>query len=338
MKDYLLHTLSPGDFETLVVKLCHQILGLGTISFSIGKDGGRDAFFEGTAERYPSSRDPWSGRFVIQAKHIERSDASCSDSDFARLLRAEAPKVAAHRRKSRCDCYVLFTNRKLTAPREEKLVEDLRQQTGVPNVAILGKETLTTYLDHAPQIAEALNLQVAPFVAGPPSIAPPTRDFAGRTDELEELRRQVGEHGGAVIYGVRGLGGTGKTELCRKLVAEIGDDYPDGHVLVDLRGTSEKPLTASEALAEVIRAYEPQARLPDAESDLRRLYDQVLKDRRAIVFLDDAASAEQVESLLPHSGCLTLVTSRRRFPLSRSQTPLRERCRHDLGVALLEQL
>jgi hypothetical protein len=330
VKDYLLHTLSPGDFETLVVKLCHQILGMGTVAFSTGPDGGRDAFFESTAERFPSSRDPWSGKFVIQVKHTERSDASCSDPDFARLLKAEPPKVAAHRRKSRCDCYLLFTNRKLGALTEEKLVEDLRQETGVPNVAILGKETLTTYLDGAPQIGEALNLQVAPFVAGLPSIAPPTRDFAGRTDELEELRRQDREHGGAVIYGVRGLGGIGKTELCRKLVDELGDNYPDGHVLVDLRGASEKPLSASEALAEVIRAYEPQARLPDAERDLRRLYDKVLKDRRAIVFLDDAVGAEQVEPLLPHAGCLTLVTSRRRFSLSRSQTPLRERCRHDL--------
>jgi Tetratricopeptide repeat/NB-ARC domain len=325
MKDYLLHTLSPGDFETLVVKLCHEILGIGTISFSSGKDGGRDAFFEGTAERYPSSRDPWSGKFVIQAKHTEKADASCSDSDFDRLLfsqsrrpgapKPEAAKVAALRDEGQCDCYILFTNRKLGSLTEKKLVGQLRQETGVPNVAILGKETLTSYLEDAPQIAEALHLQVAPFVAGLPSIAPPTRDFAGRTDELEELRRKVREHGGAVIFGVRGLGGIGKTELCRKLVDEIGDDYPDGHVLVDLRGASEKPLTAAEALAEVIRAYEPQARLPDAERDLRRFYDQVLKDRRAIVFLDDAAGAEQVEPLLPHTGCLTLVTSRRRFSL-----------------------
>jgi Tfp pilus assembly protein PilF len=325
MKDYLFHTLSPGDFETLVVKLCHQILGLGTISFSTGPDGGRDAFFEGTAERYPSSRDPWSGKFVIQAKHTEKADASCSDSDFDRLLfsqsrrlgaaKPEAAKVAALRDEGQCDCYILFTNRKLGSLTEKKLVGELRQETGVPNVAILGKETLTTYLDDAPQIAEALNLQAAPYVAGLPTIAPPTRDFAGRTDELDELRRQVRDHGGAVIFGVRGLGGIGKTELCRKLVDEIGDDYPDGHVLIDLRGASEKPLSPSEGLAEAIRAYEPQARLPDAERDLRRLYDQVLKDRRAIVFLDDAASAEQVEPLLPHTGCLTLVTSRHRFSL-----------------------
>ncbi len=32
MKDYLLHTLAPGDFEELVVKICHQILGFGVLT------------------------------------------------------------------------------------------------------------------------------------------------------------------------------------------------------------------------------------------------------------------------------------------------------------------
>ncbi len=316
MKDYLLHTLSPGSFEELVVKICQQILGLGTITFGTGPDGGRDAFFEGTAQRFPSEREPWTGQFVIQAKHTEKADASCSERSFVRLLtETEAPKVAALRQRGRCDNYLLFTNRKLGALTEEKLVMELRQETGLTNVAIIGKETLTNYLDDAPQIVEALGLQVSPFVAGLPSISPPTRDFAGRTEELEELRRQVQEQGGALIYGVRGLGGIGKTELCLKLVQEIGGDYPDGHVLVELGGASDRPLSSAEALAVVIRAYEPQARLPESESDLRRLYQQVLEDRRAVVFLDDAAAAEQVEPLLPHTGCLALVTSRQRFPL-----------------------
>ncbi len=80
MKDYLLHTLSAGDFEELVVKICHEILGFGTISFSSGPDGGRDAFFDGTAQRFPSKADPWTGKFVIQAKHTEKDDVSCSET------------------------------------------------------------------------------------------------------------------------------------------------------------------------------------------------------------------------------------------------------------------
>ncbi len=161
----------------------------------------------------------------------------------------------------------------------------------------------------------ALSLQESPQIAGLPTIPPPTRDFTGRTNELEELRRMVDEHGGAMIYGVRGLGGIGKTELGLKLVETVGDDYPDGHILVELGGASDHPLSSADAMASVIRAYEPQAQLPEAEADLRRIYHQVLNDRRAIVLLDNAASAEQVKPLLPHTGCLTLVTSRQRFAL-----------------------
>ncbi len=92
MKAYLLHTLSPGDFEELVVKLCHEILGFGTISFSSGPDEGQDAYFDGTAHRFPSSKAPWTGKFVIQAKHTERDDASCSESDFSRIVRDETAR------------------------------------------------------------------------------------------------------------------------------------------------------------------------------------------------------------------------------------------------------
>ncbi len=148
-----------------------------------------------------------------------------------------------------------------------------------------------------------------------PVIPPATRDFSGRADELEKLHRMVGEHGGAMIYGVRGLGGIGKTQLGLKLVETVGDDYPDGHILVELGGASDHPLSTRDAMASVIRAYEPQSRLPEAEEDVRRLYHQTLRNRRAIVLLDDAASPQQVESLLPHTGCLALVTSRWRFAL-----------------------
>ena len=51
LKDYLLHTLSPGAFEELVVKICHDILGVGVISFSSEPDGGRDAFLEAKSGR-----------------------------------------------------------------------------------------------------------------------------------------------------------------------------------------------------------------------------------------------------------------------------------------------
>ena len=59
-----------------------------------------------------------------------------------------------------------------------------------------------------------------------------------------------------MIYGVRGLGGIGKTELGLKLVELVGDAYPDGHILVELGGASKQtyqqsPSQTDEALHEV---------------------------------------------------------------------------------------
>ena len=328
---YQLHALRWQDFEDLVVQVCHELLGIGTSQFAAGQDEGRDAYFEGTAERYPDLQEPWSGKLVIQAKHTEKADASCSDKDFVRTLltgtkdrKSEAEKIAALREEGRCDGYLLFTNRRLPAQQADKLIDELRRKTGVSHVAILGRETISTYLDKFPEIARSFQLQTELIPAARFQIPPAKRDFTGRDQELSELRAKVREHGGALIYGMRGMGGVGKTELALKLVEEVGarppgggqtQDYSDGHILVELRGASDRPLSPAEALAQVIRAFEPQAQLPDSVPQLRQIYQTVLRDRRVLLLLDDAASADQVEPLLPHAGCLTIVTSRYRFAL-----------------------
>ena len=74
-------------------------------------------------------------------------------------------------------------------------------------------------------------------------------------------------------------------------------------------------------MAHVIRAYYPEARLPETEAELAPLYRSVLHgaDRcgrtRALLLMDNAASRAQVEPLLCPDSCLLLVTSRTRFTL-----------------------
>jgi tetratricopeptide (TPR) repeat protein len=69
----------------------------------------------------------------------------------------------------------------------------------------------------------------------------------------------------------------------------------------------------AEALAHVVRAYHPAAKLPESESELRGLYLSVLDGQRALLLMDNAANAEQVEPLIPPASSLLLVTSRQRF-------------------------
>ena len=91
--DYRLELLDDNTFEDLVNTICQKILGTGVISFSPGKDGGRDGKFTGTAQNYPDNINPWSGKFIIQAKWTSESSASCSDSDLERILKDEIIKI-----------------------------------------------------------------------------------------------------------------------------------------------------------------------------------------------------------------------------------------------------
>ena len=142
----------------------------------------------------------------------------------------------------------------------------------------------------------------------------PPADFVGRDAELKILREHVKE-GGATICAVRGLGGLGKTALALKLANELKKDYPDAQFYFNLQGASEKSHSPSDALAHVIRAYHPTAKLPESEVELRSIYLSALDGKRALVLMDNAKDAKQVEPLIPPSSCLLLVTSRQKFVL-----------------------
>src|ERR1041384_2217338 len=142
----------------------------------------------------------------------------------------------------------------------------------------------------------------------------PPDDFTGREDELKELLASI-ETGGVTISGLQGMGGIGKTALALKLVELLKPRYPDAQFFLDLKGASTQPLTVAEALAHVVRACHPSAKLPESESELRGLYLSVLEGRRALLLMDNAANAEQVEPLIPPVGCLLLITSRQQITM-----------------------
>ena len=145
-------------------------------------------------------------------------------------------------------------------------------------------------------------------------LRPPPADFVGRKDELKILREYV-KQGGATICAIRGLGGLGKTTLALKLANELKQDYPDAQFYLNLQGASDKPRSPSDALAQVIRAYHPTAKLPESEVELRSIYLSLLDGKRALLLMDNAKDAAQVEPLIPPSTCLLLITSRNKFVL-----------------------
>ncbi|MCH7959019.1 MAG: tetratricopeptide repeat protein [Candidatus Hydrogenedentes bacterium] len=144
----------------------------------------------------------------------------------------------------------------------------------------------------------------------------------GREEEIATLMAAYEHAGqGAMIVGVRGMGGVGKTELAKALAKRLKDHFPDGQLYFNLRGASDddatKPATAIEALSHVIRSFEPEAQLPEDVDTLRGKYNSVLDGKRVLLLMDNALDAGQLAPLTPPpDGCALIVTSRQKFTLA----------------------
>lgn len=155
--------------------------------------------------------------------------------------------------------------------------------------------------------------------SSPHQLRAPVGDFVGREQEIAALTTALTNAGSnaAVICGIRGMGGIGKTELAYKVADEVKDTFPDGLIVVDMFGISANPRTRKSALQHVIRSFkeDQQVQLPDDLPSLIPLYRSYLNGKRVLVIADDARDKKQVRDLKPPIGCALLITSRQKFLL-----------------------
>ncbi|WP_239344513.1 tetratricopeptide repeat protein [Frankia sp. Cj3] len=163
----------------------------------------------------------------------------------------------------------------------------------------------------------------ADVVSPPRELPPATRFFTGRQQEIAELMSgaeaacHAAVAGASVVLSVHGMAGVGKTALALRVAHDLADRFPDGCLFLDLHGAtpSVDPIEPDAALGELLRRVGvPGAQIPPALDARAALYRGRLAGTRTLVVLDNARSAEQVLPLLPAaSGCLVIVTSRRRL-------------------------
>ncbi|MEU0021828.1 helix-turn-helix domain-containing protein [Streptomyces rochei] len=141
-------------------------------------------------------------------------------------------------------------------------------------------------------------------------------DFVGREAELTQLAALADRAtaGLPVVAAVSGPPGAGKTTLTLQAARDLAGRFPDGQLMLDLRGLDDSPPDTAELLLRALKALGVADRdlAKDGPQGHPELYRKVLAERRCLLVLDNARDEAQVRPLLPGAGAgMVLITSRR---------------------------
>jgi DNA-binding SARP family transcriptional activator len=187
------------------------------------------------------------------------------------------------------------------------LLRELHQQILQANPALAGVAPVASGKPETP-VPRELPGDVAAFTGRTAELCELDRILLGEPDQASETRATA-----AVISAVSGTAGVGKTALGVHWAHHAADRFPEGQLYVNLRGYDpDQPVAAADALAGFLRSLGvPGLDIPADEAERATRYRSLLAGRRMLVMLDNAATVEQVRSLLPgHPGCRVIVTSR----------------------------
>lgn len=154
----------------------------------------------------------------------------------------------------------------------------------------------------------------------PPDVTPP--HFFGRERELKALQEDIEGAGLDTLAGrkaararvllIAGRPGSGRTALASELARRLAEpgDHPDGVYRVALTEPGGERIP-SERTARTLLGLLSVAAPPGADEDeLSEMVREAFSARRALILLDDAVDAEQVDPLLPDNpDCLVVATS-----------------------------
>ncbi|WP_165555722.1 helix-turn-helix domain-containing protein [Kribbella pittospori] len=141
--------------------------------------------------------------------------------------------------------------------------------------------------------------------------------FAGRTQQVDQLIDLLSgtpaQPGSPIVATIRGMAGVGKTALAIQAAHTSADQYPDGTLLVNLRGFGAgTPVSPLHAIGQLLRGTGvPPDAVPGSLVEAVAALRSRLADRRVLLILDNAHDVGQVAELIPAaSGSAVLITSR----------------------------
>jgi predicted ATPase len=150
------------------------------------------------------------------------------------------------------------------------------------------------------------------YFLGPPR---DTAEFVGRKHEMiriEDIIRDGRTASGPKILVITGPSGIGKSTLLVHAAHNLAKLFNHQVIYIDMRGYTEKSLTASDALSDLLRAAGiDRLSIPRELHAKSSLYRAVVCAENSLVLLDNADELKQIEPLLPgDSSCAAIIASR----------------------------
>lgn len=149
-----------------------------------------------------------------------------------------------------------------------------------------------------------------------PNSIPSPQSFVGREEYLKELREAYGK--GSRSFVLSGTGGVGKTALALQFAKEIAGEY-QAKVFVEMQGMSKTPLSARDAMFDIVRQFEREISAEISKAQLKQLFVQFVQNQSTLIVLDNAANLESVEILQQAAACF-IITSREAFALTSGES------------------
>ena len=195
---------SPQSFERLIQALALAVSGPRLQIFGAGRDGAREATYEGHLALGAAA---WDGYTVFQAKHRLFPGQPAKDADWLiGELDGELDKFADPKRNlRRPDFYVLASNVRLSASAADAVgkgeggidkvmrhLKDKANQIGIKDVCLWHADTLSSLLDNHPGVRQSYDFWVQPGDA----LAALLREMEGPGEEevlIPFLRRGLKE-------------------------------------------------------------------------------------------------------------------------------------------------
>ncbi|GAB2736592.1 NB-ARC domain-containing protein [Kitasatospora kifunensis] len=159
--------------------------------------------------------------------------------------------------------------------------------------------------------------------------------FTGRQEELAQLIRAATHQrdneaaNTVVISAIEGMAGVGKTQLAIHTAHQLvrSGRFVDVQLHANLRGFDAElpPTDPSTVLEAFLRQLGvPVQQIPGSRDERAAMFRDRLRERHALILLDNAADENQVRDLIPAGPtCLVLITSRRSLTALDNATPYR---------------